>query len=253
MSNGARHTWGFFAGLVLTAGLAALLIFGTYRLQHGFVTQFHKEDKWIGGGLLAGAAVVFAILVSSRLSPLASLIGGVVLTAAGVLFFVSQKTTADLINQFPFKQQRVTLAGLEEEGFILFAGVGLLFASFFPSRWRARGDDDDSGAGYEYGLPETSEPYGSGTGDLGGRHAARDELPTAYRQTAYDQAAAYDQTPSYDQAPGYDQGGYDQSAHERTSYDAPLYDPTQQQQQPYSSRAPFNPPEEGGTREMRRD
>src|SRR3954462_7496964 len=86
MSNGARHTWGFFAGLVLTAGLAALLIFGTYRLQHGYVTQFHKEDKWIGGGLLAGAAVVFAVLVASRLSPLGSLIGGIVLTAAGVLF-----------------------------------------------------------------------------------------------------------------------------------------------------------------------
>ena len=124
MSNGARHTWGFFAGVVLTAGLAALLIFGTYRLQHGYVTQFHKQDKWIGGGLIAGAAVVFAILVASRLSPLASLVGGIALTAVGVLFFVSQKATADLINQFPFKEQRVTLAGLEDEGFILFAGVG---------------------------------------------------------------------------------------------------------------------------------
>src|SRR5258705_12213692 len=76
MSNGPRHTWGFFAGVVLTAALVALLIFGTYRLQHGYVTQFHKQDKWIGGGLLAGAAIVFAILVASRLSPLASLIRG---------------------------------------------------------------------------------------------------------------------------------------------------------------------------------
>jgi len=230
MSNGARHTWGFFAGVVLTAALVALLIFGTYRLQHGYVTQFHKQDKWIGGGLLAGAAVVFAILVASRLSPLASLIGGLVLTAAGVVFFVSQKTTADLINQFPFKQQRVTLAGLEEEGFILFAGVGLLFASFFPSRWRARGETDDS-SDYEYGLPETREPYrdpAGATDPIGGRHAARDDQATAY---------------------GSSRGGYQ----DRTSYDAPLYEPTQQPQSPYASgRSPFNPPEEGGTREMYR-
>jgi hypothetical protein len=228
MSNGARHTWGFFAGVVLTAALGALLIFGTYRLQHGYVAQFHKQDKWIGGGLLAGAAVVFAILAASRLSPLASLVAGLVLTAAGVLFFVSQKTTADLINRFPLKEQRVTLAGLEEEGFILFAGVGLLFASFFPSRWRSR-DRDDADSGYEYGLPDSSDPYGE-PGSVGGaRHAARDEPATS----------AY----------GSQQGGYDP---QRTSYD-PLYEPTQQQQQPYGRRSPFNPEDEsGGTREMHR-
>jgi hypothetical protein len=231
MSNGARHTWGFFAGVVLTAALAALLIFGTYRLQHGYVAQFHKQDKWIGGGLIAGAAIVFAILVASRLSPLASLVGGIVLTAAGVLFFVSQKTTADLINRFPFKEQRVTLAGLEEEGFILFAGVGLLFASFFPSRWRAR-VTDDSDSGYEYGLPESSEPYREPAGDPGyggARHAVHDE-PVS---------------PAY----GSQQSGYDA---QRTNYD-PLYEPTQQQQQPYGRRSPFIPPDEsGGTREMHR-
>jgi hypothetical protein len=229
MSNGARHTWGFFAGVVLTAALGALLIFGTYRLQHGYVAQFHKQDKWIGGGLLAGAAIVFAILAASRLSPLASLVGGVVLTAAGVVFFVSQKTNADLINRFPFKEQRVTLAGLQDEGFILFAGVGLLFASFFPSRWRAR-DTDDTDSGYEYGLPESPDPYGEAGAVGGARHAARDEPA----------ASTY----------GAQQGGYDP---QRTSYD-PLYEPTQQQQQqPYGRRSPFIPPDEsGGTREMHR-
>jgi hypothetical protein len=237
MSNGARHTWGFFAGMVLTAALAALLIFGTYRLQHGYVTQFHKQDKWIGGGLIAGAAIVFGILAASRLSPLASLVGGVVLTAAGVLFFVSQKTTADLINRFPFKEQRVTLSGLEEEGFILFAGVGLLFASIFPSRWRSRRDEDDS-SGYEYGLPGAREPYSERVAGepLGGRHAAREDQPTTAYGSGHDPQTGYDP-----------QGGYEP---QRTAYDAPLYDPTQQ---PYAGRSPFNPPDEdGGTREMRR-
>jgi hypothetical protein len=222
MSNGARHTWGILAGVVLTAALAALLIFGTYRLQHGYITQSHKQDKWIGGGLIAGAAVVFGVLVASRISPLGSLIGGLVLTAAGVLFFVSQKTTADLINRFPFRAQRVTLAGLEEEGFILFAGVGLLFASFFPSRWRSRGQDDST-PGYEYGLPEDADAYREQAAEPapGGRHAARDER-------------------------------LDQSAYgaQQTNYDVPLYEP---RQQPSAGRSPFAPPEVGGgTHEMRR-
>ena len=263
MSNGARHTWGFFAGVVLTAALGALLIFGSYRLQHGYLTQFHKQDKWIGGGMLLGAAVVFGILAASRLSPLASLIGGIVLTAAGVLFFVSQKTTADLINRFPFKPQRVTLAGLEEEGFILFAGVGLLFSSLFPSRWRARENDDSSG--YEYGLPEsrtTRDPYRTSeptsppsspptsapVGDpLIGHQTAHDEQPAAPSQYGAQQGSYYDTQ--------HQQGGYEtpQETQHQTGYDTPLYETPQQQHPGYGGRSPFNPPDEsGGTREMRR-
>jgi hypothetical protein len=229
MSNGARHTWGVILGLVLTAALAGLLIFGSYRLQHGYAINFHKEDKWIGGGLIAAAAVVFAFLVSSRISPLGSLIGGLLLTVAGLLFFISQKTAADMINRFPFRQQRVTLAGLEEEGFILFAGVGLLFASFFPSRWRARAhdDEDDYGSGYEYGVPETRDPYQEQVTDptIGGRHAASDEPAT---RSPY--------------------------GPNQTSYDVPLYG--EPRQPPYTARSPFAPSDEddGGTREMyRRD
>jgi hypothetical protein len=259
MSNGARHTWGFFAGVVLTVALAGLLIFGSYRLQHGYLTQFHREDKWIGGGLLLGAAVVFAVLTASRLSPLGSLVGGLVLMAAGALFFISQKTTADLINRFPFKDQRVTLAGLEEEGFILFAGVGLLFASLFPSRWRGHAADDDSG--YDYGLPEarntremrdpysTTQPTSGSIGGpvsdpLAGRHSLRDEQSAAQPQYG-SPTSAYE---------GYETQ-HQPSAHETqrqaTGYDTPLYEPPQQQYG--SGRASFSPlDEDGGTREMRR-
>lgn len=243
MSNGARHTWGFFAGVVLTAALVGLLIFGSYRLQHGYLTQFHKQDKWIGGGLLLAAAIVFAILVASRLSPLGSLIGGIVLTAAGVLFFVSQKTTADLINRFPYKEQRVTLAGLEEEGFILFVGAGLLFASLFPSRWRGRESDED-GAGYEYGLPQSRDTYHASeppSGPLAGQYPAQEQQQSTDTSPYASPHGSYEGYETQQQA--------QPSSYERTSYDTPLYEPNQQQQY---GRSPFNTPEEGGTREMRR-
>jgi hypothetical protein len=252
MSNGARHTWGALLGVVLTAALAGLLIFGTYRLQHGFMMQGHKTDKWLGAGLLAGAAIVFALLTASRISPLAALVGGLVLTAAGVLFFVSQKTTADLINRFPFKGQRVTLAGLEEEGFILFAGVGLLFASLFPSRWRSR-PGDDSDPAYEYGLPESEETYGRRSTSNGGRgrHAARDggsETPTygtpRHTDTHVYGSADKGDVPAYGSAEGPAATAYGQ-----TEFDVPLYEP----ERSHRDRSPFSPPDEdGGTREMRR-
>lgn len=243
MSNGARHTWGILVGPVFTAALAGLLIFGTYRLQHGFAMQGHAQDKWIGGGLLAGAAVVFALLTASRLSPLASLIGGLALTAAGVLFFISQKTTTDLINRFPFKGQRVTLAGLEDEGFILFLGVGLLIASFFPTRWRSRHGDDADPA-YEYGLSEPEETHTRRPMSTGGRgrHAARDDLSTsAYGSSSQPDASGYD-SPGRTDAPAYGSSG-------QTAFDVPLYEP----ERSYGRRSPFSPPEDdGGTREIRR-
>lgn len=216
MSNGARHTWGFFAGVVLTAALAALLIFGSYRLQHGNLTQFHKQDKWAGGGLLIGAAIVFTLLAASRLSPLASLVGGIVFTAAGVIFFIDQKTTVDLINRFPFRPQRVTLAGLEEQGLILFAGVGLLFASLFPSRWRGGDDEIIDSVGYEYGLPESRggtremrNPYSgssSSSGSIGGpvsdplagRRSLGDDQPTSQSQYTAQHGSAQRQTSGYE-------------------------------------------------------
>jgi hypothetical protein len=188
MSNGARHAWGILVGVVLTAALGALLIYGTSRLQHGYLIQLHKNDKWIGGGLLAGAAVVFGLMTASRLSPVGSLIGGLVLTAAGVVFFVSQKTTADLINRFPIKGQRATLTSLEGQGILLVIGVALLFATFFPSRWRSQYEDEEE---YDYDGTNPSTSYTQPMS--GGRHAS----PTA-RQSGgplYEQAAQPPQHP----------------------------------------------------------
>lgn len=237
MSNGTRHALGFFVGIILTTALAALLLFGTYRLQHGLMMDGQRQDRWIGAGVLAGAAVVFAVLAASRVSPLASLIGGLLFTAAGAAFIVSQKTTAHLINDFPFKAQRVTLNGLEDEGFVLFVGVGLLFASFFPSRWRSRVGRAD--AAYEYGDDdpyERPEPASR----RGGRHALLDDdvVPPGHGATS-----VFGTAPLYDPAPPTEFGT------SRYDADDDPYDPYD----PGSRRSPFTPPDEDDdTRQMRR-
>lgn len=221
MSNGARHGLGVLAGVVLTATLAGLLIYGSYKLQHDYALRLRKQDKWIGAALLAGAAIAFALLASSRISPVGALIGGLVLTAAGLLYFASAKTTADWVNKVPFKGQRTTIMSLEGSGMVLFVGVGLLVAALFPSRWRPA--DSDGSASYEYGVPDSTPSYGARQPDQG-YGAAR---PTA-EDTRYDPYGT----------------------HQQTSYDTPLYEPPGQGY----GRAPFSPSEEdpGSTREIRR-
>jgi hypothetical protein len=199
MSNGARHAWGILVGVVLTAALGALLIYGTNRLQHGYLIDLHKNDKWIGGGLLAGAAVVFALMTASRLSPVGSLIGGLVLTAAGVLFFVSQRTTADMINRFPIKGQRLTLTSLEGQGILLVIGVALLVASLFPSRWRSQYEDEEE---YDYDVTNPSTSYTQPM--TGGRHASTARQPGG---PLYEQAAQPPQHPYAGGRPPYSEEG----------------------------------------------
>lgn len=141
MSNGARHGWGIPAGVVLTAVLGGLLVFGTYKL-HLYLDSpgghtGPQQDKWVGVGLLAAAGLVLALLAASRLSPIGSLIAGLVFVAAGVLYFVSLRTTLDLDQKFPVARLRRTLDDLEGTGIFITVGAGLLIASFFPSRWRS--------------------------------------------------------------------------------------------------------------------
>jgi hypothetical protein len=210
MSNGARHGLGIVAGLVLTAALIGLTVFGTYELQHGYLAMGHKQDKYIAAGLLAGAGVILALLMASRLSPVAALIGGLVLAGVGVMYFVSTKTAGDIVQRFPFKDQRPSLTFLDESGILLFVGVGLLFSLVFPSRWRSYRAEGSAGSEpkYEYGVPETAS-YEPTAGEGYGRHS-RDPLPYA---------------------------------EQHPNYEAPLYEqPTAGD--PFNNRAPFSPSED---------
>ncbi|HEX4817280.1 MAG TPA: hypothetical protein VFV66_31450 [Nonomuraea sp.] len=136
MSNGARHALGVVAGLLLPPLIAVALWYGVGQYA---LPAASNRISWSGLGALAGAGVVLAFLAGSRLSPVASLLGGLALTGAAVLPVI------ELAWGLRVLPDGLLPAGLETgyrtagvTGVQLIAGVTLLVASAFPSRWRGR-------------------------------------------------------------------------------------------------------------------
>ncbi|MER6811354.1 hypothetical protein ABT299_18960 [Spirillospora sp. NPDC000708] len=145
MSNGARHGIGAAVGLVATAVLTYCLTMGTYKMsmtQRYYAATFrnyHGSELWVGAGLLVVAAVVLGLVVGSRVSPIASLIPGVIYTAVGLLWIADAQWAMQNTAKKSFPDD-LTMAylNLATFGVFLLLGVGLLVASVPPSRWRAR-------------------------------------------------------------------------------------------------------------------
>jgi hypothetical protein len=157
MSNSARHWWGVLVGLILAPAIAAALAYGTWRTLSG-AQQFGptSAEYRIGLGSLALTAVVLGFAVGSRLSPLASLMPGLALTALGGVWAASPRwaveNTGDIL---PASLDKLD-AGYQSigaTGVLLMIGVVLLIGSLFPARWRAREDPSPS---FEY---ESQQPY----------------------------------------------------------------------------------------------
>ncbi|GAA2843698.1 hypothetical protein GCM10020220_036110 [Nonomuraea rubra] len=126
------------AGLLLPPLVAAGLWYGvgdlTLQAQQSF------RISWIAVGVLAATAIVLAFLAGSRLSPVASLLGGLAFTAIGVMPFVEMVSGVRLLptDLLPavFRNGFTTSA---YSGLLIVVGVTLLVASLFPSRWRGPG------------------------------------------------------------------------------------------------------------------
>jgi hypothetical protein len=185
MSNRARHWWGVLAGLVLAPAIAAGLAYGTWRTLSG-AQQFgtSSAEYRIGLASFAVVALLVGIAIGSRLSPVASLLPGLVLTAIGAYWAgapnQARDNTGDLL---PNSLDKVNAGYLSAAGMGLFllVGVALLMASLFPARWREMEELQPSfeyeaqqpmpdPLGYEhspqYGRQQPDEgppPYGSQT------------------------------------------------------------------------------------------
>jgi hypothetical protein len=138
MSNGARHALGVVAGLLLPPLTAAGLWYGVGQTL--LLSRSAFAISWPGLGVLAASGLVLAFLAGSRLSPIASLLGGLAFTALGVVPWAEtqgMRLLPDnwLPNTLAQGYETVALSGV-----MLFIGVTLLVVSAFPSRWRARAE-----------------------------------------------------------------------------------------------------------------
>ncbi|MWA05474.1 hypothetical protein F8568_034945 [Actinomadura sp. LD22] len=234
MSNGARHGIGAVVGLVATAVLTYCLTMGAYKMsmaQRYFSATFrnyHGKELWIGAVLLIGAAIVLGLVTGSRVSPVASLIPGVLYTATGVLWIAdagwAMRNTAK--KSFP---NSLTLGylNLATFGVFLLLGVALLVASVPPSRWRART------AAPRYGGPPPAP--------LGPPPAAGAPAPLGAPQ-APAQDSPWGRPPQYgQQPPGQPQYGRSaQPGLPPAASPAPSAPPAQPPARPASGAVPFD-------------
>ncbi|NBE97788.1 hypothetical protein FE391_36075 [Nonomuraea sp. KC401] len=158
MSNGARHALGVLAGLLLPPLIVAGLSYGVGEFTTR--TRITFEPSWLGLAVVAAAAIAFAFLVGSRLSPVASLLGGLLITALGVLPIMELITRQRLLpTQWLPPEAGIGFQTLAQSSLLFFLGVTVLVVSMFPSRWRAADRRPPPDQHYEYG-PDYGPGYG---------------------------------------------------------------------------------------------
>ncbi|TYB63828.1 hypothetical protein FXF51_22425 [Nonomuraea sp. PA05] len=148
------------AGLLLPPLVAAGLWYGVGQLT--LEAQQAFQISWVAVGVLAATGVVLAFLAASRLSPIASLVGGLAFTSVGVLPFVEMYTRIRLlpVDLLP-AEFRNGFTTLTYTGLQVMIGLMLLVASFFPSRWRSSAREPAEPVEYEstWGTVSPQSPY----------------------------------------------------------------------------------------------
>lgn len=137
MSNGARHALGVLAGLILTPLIAVGLAFGVGELSVTF--QKTLQTPWLGLGVLIATAVLLGFLTGSRISPVASLLAGLLYTLLGAVPWVANTLRIDVdFTSFLPRQLDNGYITLQYLGLFIILGVALLTVSVLPSRWRGK-------------------------------------------------------------------------------------------------------------------
>ncbi len=146
MTNGVRHLLGIVAGLLLAPLSAVGLMYGVAELT--YTMQRMLGVSWVGLGLLVLSGIALAFLAGSRLSPVASLLGGLMFLLGGSLPMLEAMSRMRILPRgfLPYALDS-GYRNLSYQGILLVIGVLLLAASAFPSRWR--------------GTPPAAGPYGS--------------------------------------------------------------------------------------------
>lgn len=149
-----RHVLGFILAIILAAAVYAGASWGFVRLHAATKAVpggnlLHDTHALLALAALAGVALLGGILlVAPRVSPLATVLPGLVLIALTVYYVVNVHQALALI---PMKGQDFGrgFRALLEDGALGAAGLVMIIPLFVPSRWRRRdrGDDDGSASG----------------------------------------------------------------------------------------------------------
>lgn len=145
-----RHVLGFILAIILAAAVYAGASWGFVRLHAataGVVSGnlLHNTNALLAIAALAGVALLGGILlVAPRVSPLATVLPGLVLIALTVYYVLNVHQATALI---PLQGQDFGrgFRDLLEDGSLGGAGIVMLIPLFIPSRWRrARRDEEDA-------------------------------------------------------------------------------------------------------------
>jgi hypothetical protein len=178
MSNGGRHAIGAVAGLVATPLMVVALAFGFERFgrfwSYGAFMGPGGSERWYAAPAVLFVAVVLGLLAGTRISPLASLIPGVIYTVVGLVWVFAPRFSAEHFMDAGPDSLRRGASFMGPYGLFLLMGVFLLVASLPRSRWAAvaprRWADAGGPRPHEFGG--MAPPYGQvpGPGQAPGPH-----------------------------------------------------------------------------------
>ncbi|GAA4914131.1 hypothetical protein [Streptomonospora salina] len=176
MSNGLRHFLGLLAGILAVPVLAVGLAWAPHwsaeagLLNHDLAAVVPGPSWLVPVSVLATVGLLLGLLTGSRLSPLAALVPGLVLGAAGFA------ETADLPRPVPAVADLLTVDWPGEQPWFpwgpVFAVVGaaLVVSALPPSRWRSRDGDEFDDDPYDGSSTtaarsggDSAPPEGTGT------------------------------------------------------------------------------------------
>lgn len=162
MTNGVRHVLGIVAGLLLPPLIAAGLMYGVAELT--MTMQRAYALSWLGLGLLVLSGIALAFLAGSRLSPVASLLGGLMFVLVGSLPLLELMSRTRILPRGLLPTMLDNgYRNLSYQGILLVIGVLLLVVSAFPSRWRGMRFDPSTGpygAAYPPAPSYAPHPHG---------------------------------------------------------------------------------------------
>lgn len=149
MSGWGRHLLGTLYGLVVAPVAAAVVAYGAATAGSASAVSAVGRDDLLPIGLITGAVLLLGIAVGSRISPMASLLPGLLFGALGALWVVAPgwfRTEVTWPRGWPGSvladRAEWGLALMGAHGILVAFGTLLLTASVWPSRWRRRGREE---------------------------------------------------------------------------------------------------------------